>query len=60
MVKTTFIKAFRLKLTLMGSAVSLQLIGVGKRHCRVLYIIPAQPELISSNVRLIPHNKTHL
>jgi hypothetical protein len=43
-----------------GNAVSLQLIGrwlhisfrntnyfgVGKRHCRVLYIIPAQPELI--------------
>ncbi|WP_445301531.1 hypothetical protein [Microcoleus sp. MOSTC5] len=28
-----------------GSAVSLQSIGVGKRHCRLL-IIPAQPELI--------------
>ena len=28
-----------------GSAVSLQLIGVGIRHCRLL-IIPAQPELI--------------
>ena len=25
---------------------SLQLIEVGKRHCRVLYILPAQPELI--------------
>ncbi len=24
----------------------LRLIMVGKRHCRVLYIIPAQPELI--------------
>ena len=24
----------------------LQLIEVGKRHCRVLYILPAQPELI--------------
>ena len=30
-----------------GSAVSLQLIAVGKRHCRVLYIIPVQRELIS-------------
>ncbi len=29
-----------------GSAVSLRLIAVGKRHCRVLYIISAQPELI--------------
>jgi hypothetical protein len=29
-----------------GSVVSLQSIAVGKRHCRVLYIIPAQPELI--------------
>ena len=29
-----------------GSAVSLQLIVVGTRHCRVLYIIPVQPELI--------------
>ena len=27
---------FYVKFTLMGSAVSLQLIGVGKRHCRVL------------------------
>jgi hypothetical protein len=26
--------------------VSLQLIVVGTRHCRVLYIIPVQPELI--------------
>ncbi len=30
-----------------GSAVSLQdYLGVGKRHCRLLYIISAQPELI--------------
>ncbi len=29
-----------------GTAVSLQLIAVGTRQCRVLYIIPAQPELI--------------
>ena len=27
---------------------SLQLIAVGKRHFRVLHIIPAQPELILS------------
>ncbi len=27
---------------------SLGLITVGKRHCRLLYIIPAQPELIST------------
>ncbi len=26
--------------------------GVGTRHCRVLYIIPAQPELISNNILL--------
>ncbi len=29
-----------------GSAVSLQLLVVGTRHCRLLYIISAQPELI--------------
>ncbi|MGB8691308.1 MAG: hypothetical protein WCD53_28855 [Microcoleus sp.] len=28
------------------TVVSLQLIVVGKRHCRLLYIIPVQPELI--------------
>jgi len=28
--------------------VSLQLIAVGTRQCRVLYIIPVQPELISN------------
>ena len=32
-----------------GSAVSLQLIVVGTRHCRVLYVIPMQTELISQN-----------
>ena len=29
-----------------GCAVFLQLIRVGKRHCRVLHLIPATPELI--------------
>ena len=31
---------------------SLRLITVGTRHCRLLYIIPAQPELISVNFLL--------
>ena len=38
-------EVFRQKLV-QGNAVSLQLIGVGRRHCRLLYILTVQPELI--------------
>ncbi len=49
MVKQKSVAWFELKLTLMGSAVSLQLITAGKRHCRVrrvVGIIVIQLELI--------------
>ncbi|WP_218962143.1 hypothetical protein, partial [Tychonema bourrellyi] len=39
-VKQQSLTGFELKLTPMGSAVSLQFIWVGTRHCRVLHIIP--------------------
>ncbi|TAG88516.1 MAG: hypothetical protein EAZ18_22245, partial [Oscillatoriales cyanobacterium] len=43
-------RTFRLKLTPMGSAVSLRRLIVGTRHCRVLAVgnilIPVQPETI--------------
>ncbi|MEG3860891.1 hypothetical protein, partial [Microcoleus sp. herbarium12] len=45
-VKQPSLTGFNVKLTPMDNAVSLQSIAVGKRHCRVLYIIPVQPELI--------------
>ncbi len=34
-----------------GTAMSLQLIAVGKRHCRLLYIIPA----LSPHAGKVPH-----
>ncbi|MEG3883432.1 hypothetical protein QT971_04340, partial [Microcoleus sp. herbarium19] len=46
-IKPIFINGFRLKLTPMGSAVSLQLIGRARNGTAASsLVIPAQPELI--------------